>query len=79
MIFIWTFNEYLLHFGYVLVGYLHAGVTGQVLDRFLNKRQEEEVVAVALHEAQHTGLYVPLMTTWQLPELSEYVVFGIYL
>ena len=40
MIFIWTCNEYLLHFGYVLVGYLHAGVTGQILDRFLNKRQK---------------------------------------
>ena len=40
MIFIWTFNEYLFHFGYVLVWYLHAGVTGQILDTFLNKRQQ---------------------------------------
>ena len=32
MIFIWTFDEFLLHFGYVLVAYLHAGVTGQIWD-----------------------------------------------
>ena len=43
MIFIWTFNEYLLHF-YDLIGYRslsprRAGVTGKILDRFLNKRQ----------------------------------------
>ena len=42
MIFIWTFNEYLLHFWYVLVGYLHTGVklVGHILDTLLNKRRK---------------------------------------
>ena len=33
MTFIWTFDEYLLNFGYVLVRYLRAGVMAQILDR----------------------------------------------
>ena len=36
MIFIWNFDEYLLHFGYVLwyvLAQLLAGITGQILDR----------------------------------------------